>query len=135
MHRFVPVLLLLTLASLPLNADNWRICLGVVDPAGLPPERMPPVGVAVARATPAAPFTDEDGATAGYLPAVYREAVRAMRQDGIKVEFIVRHHYQRPRPGRFLQIEVWAETDTPDRVRPLHYALPVHPDPDRVAGR
>lgn len=124
------ILCLLSLAALPLSADPVRVCLGVVDAAGLPPKSLPPMGTRLERKTPASPFTDTTGRPAGYLPAVYRDAVDGMKADGIRLLFEVRHHYRDPRPGRFLQIEIWAETDTPEQIRPLHYTLPVH-----LAGR
>lgn len=129
------LILPVSILCLPLAAETVQVYLGVFDAAGLPPEELPVRGAVLRRETPASPLTDSRGREAGYIPAVFRESLRSMRADGVRLTFEVRHLYHHPLPGRFVQIEVWAETDTPEHIRPLQYSLPVHPDPETLAGQ
>ncbi len=65
---------------------------------------------------------------AGFLPAVYREAIVRMQERQVTLEFIVVHTYPTPEPGKFVQIEVWAPPKHPADLEPLLYKVPLLAD-------
>jgi hypothetical protein len=124
-QRLSIILLFITFS---VRAETVRISLGVFDSAGDPSGPLPSLGTLLHCESPDEPFLSPAGQEVGYLPAVHREAIRIMQSKGVHLEFEVRHHYAVGKPGRFLQIEVWAETDRPGHLVPLFYSLPVHPE-------
>jgi hypothetical protein len=118
--------IILLLITFSVRAETVRISLGVFDAAGDPSGPLPSVGSLLRCESQDEPFMSAAGQQVGYLPAVHREAIRTMQSKGVRLEFEIRHRYAVRKPGRFLQIEVWAETDRPGHLVPLFYSLPVH---------
>jgi|GEM_PF-1267989 len=120
------IILLLTILLTPLSilrAEGERVYLGRMDLAGLPPANHPPIGQHLSLDPSEHALTTPDGPVAGYVPAVFQSHIAAMCAENIELTFEVRHRYARPAPGKFLSVDVWAETGDEYRVRPLMYKV------------
>lgn len=111
--------------------DPERYYLGRIDPAGLVPEIPPPVGSEPELTSPEQPLTHSGDPSAGFIPAVYREQIASMLRQNVRLFFRVEHHYHNPRPGKFISVEVWAETSDPGLLVPLIYPAQPARDPGR----
>jgi hypothetical protein len=78
---------------------------------------------------------DASGRTVGYIPAVHREAVVRMHQQGVQLVFEVRHQYALCQPGQYLQVAVWARTTQPENLVPLYVAVPDFEEEDSLSSR
>ena len=127
----IPLFLLLPLA---LFAEGQRIYLGRIDLAGLPPAELPALGEHLHYTPSEHALTFSEGHIAGYIPAVFRAPIRTMRENGVHLTFHVRHRYAHPTPGKYLDVDIWAETKDESRIRPLTYRVRTLPT-EWVAGR
>lgn len=123
--RLFPVLLLLCLP--PLMAAE-RICLGRLDPAGMPPVDLPREGESLVIESTEQPLRNASAQPAGYIPAVFRGQIHTMLQRGVRLRFDVVHRYHTPLPGRFISVEVWADTDDVTLLVPLMYKIELPED-------
>lgn len=130
--RILPLLVLLL--GLPVRSESTTLYfLGRIHPSGLVPDQPPPVGSELTLPSPEQPLTHQDKQSVGFIPAVYREQIARMMEQNVHLHFRVEYLFLNPRPGKFMSVEVWAETTDPARLAPLIY--PAHPDREPELAR
>ena len=118
--------ILVLLLGLPVRSESPGLYfMGRIHLAGLVPDPPPPVGSELQLTTPEQPLTHSENQPVGFVPAVYREQIVRMIAKSVRLHFRVEHLFQHARPGKFMSVEVWAETTNPDNLVPLIYH--VHP--------
>jgi hypothetical protein len=119
--------LLVLLLGLPVRSESPTLYfMGRIHLAGLVPDQPPPVGIELTLTSPEQPLTHSKEQPAGFIPAVYRDQINRMLTPDIRLYFRVEHLYLHPLPGKFMSVEVWAETTDPGQLVPLIY--PTHLD-------
>ncbi|MCC5849922.1 MAG: hypothetical protein JJU29_17685 [Verrucomicrobia bacterium] len=117
--------LLLNLIALPVVLCADETWIGRMHLAGMPPEIQVPVNAELA----IHPETSEDGQDhlaiawgdvhLGYIPAIYRAQIESLIREGDTVLLRVNAQSSHPRPGQFLQVDVWTTGRNPGESRIL----------------
>jgi hypothetical protein len=127
-HILSALLLLICLTAQ--SESPTRYFLGRIHLAGLVPNQPPPMGSELKLTTPEQPLRGPDSLSVGFIPAVYRGQIASMLSRNVRLYFQVEHLYQNPRPGKFVSVEVWAETPDPGRLVPLIYPVQYGREPE-----
>lgn len=90
-----------------------EICLAEFDLAGMPVDALPPSGTELRLEPEAQPNGNNDWAVywdahkLGYIPARFRVQVEDLLRERIALTLRAKQLAENPRPGQFLQVELW----------------------------
>ena len=120
------IALLTFLLTLSIQAETRRVYLGQMDLAGPPtcPSSRPHELLEISG-------TDwsvqrSDGSSVGYVPALFRKAIRRMQAEQLTLILEVDHLYIPPGRGKHTRVTLWTDTRDLTKIQPLIYSIPIH---------
>ena len=121
-------LIFFSLSSVKLQAELRHYFLGVIQLAGMEPDHLAHPGTSLQFEHIEKALLAPNQSEQGYIPRKFREPIQQMHQNGLEVQFEVRHLYENPLPGKFMNVEVWVTTDQPEKLIPLIFSIPAIED-------